>query len=164
MASLSLTLRPGDARDAGAAEQVMAAAFDPQWGEAWTRAQLLGVMAMPGVRLLIAEAPGDAGGDAGGEPVGFALTRSILDEAELLLLGVAPDHRRRGIASALVRAVMADCAAAGVTVLHLEVRSNNPAILFYTAHGFAKCGERRHYYRGQDGQLYDAHTYRRAIG
>lgn len=34
MASLSLSLRPGDARDAGAVEAVMAAAFDPQWGEA----------------------------------------------------------------------------------------------------------------------------------
>ena len=49
MASLSLSLRPGDARDAGAVEAVMAAAFDPQWGEAWTRAQLLGVMALPAI-------------------------------------------------------------------------------------------------------------------
>lgn len=156
MASLSVQLRAGDARDAGAAEQVMAAAFDPQWGEAWTRAQLLGVMTMPGVHLLIAE--------AGGEPAGFALTRAVMDEAELLLLGVVPDHRRHGIASALIRSVIADCAASGVVTLHLEVRSNNPAVLFYTAHGFAKCGERRNYYKGADGRHYDAHTYTRAIG
>lgn len=82
MASIGISLRPGDARDAGVVEQVMAAAFDPQWGEAWTRSQLLGVMALPGIKLLIAE--------AGEEPAGFALTRSVLDEAELLLLGVAP--------------------------------------------------------------------------
>nr|WP_267435108.1 GNAT family N-acetyltransferase [Sphingomonas sp. GM_Shp_1] len=155
MASISLTLRGGDARDAGIVEQVMAAAFDPQWGEAWTRAQLLGVMAMPGIHLLIAE--------AGGEAVGFALTRSVMDEAELLLLGVAPDHRRSGIASALIRMVVADCAARGVVTLHLEVRSNNPAVRFYTAHRFAKCGERRNYYKGADGQHYDAHTYARPI-
>ncbi|WP_343526403.1 GNAT family N-acetyltransferase [Sphingomonas sp.] len=156
MASLSVQLRAGDARDAGVAEQVMAAAFDPQWGEAWTRAQLLGVMTMPGVQLLIAEVDG--------EPAGFALTRSVMDEAELLLLGVVPDHRRTRVGSMLVHAVMGDCAASGVTMLHLEVRANNPAIHFYTAHGFAKCGERRNYYKGGDGQLYDAHSYARAIG
>ncbi|MCT8001922.1 GNAT family N-acetyltransferase [Sphingomonas sanguinis] len=156
MASISLTLRDGDARDAGVIEQVMAAAFDPIWGEAWTRAQLLGVMTMPGIHLLIAE--------AGGEAAGFALTRSVMDEAELLLLGVAPDYRRNGIASALVEMVVADCAARGVVTLHLEVRANNPAVLFYTAHGFAKCGERRNYYKGADGRHYDAHTYTRAIG
>ena len=63
-----------------------------------------------------------------------------------------------------VEAVIADCAAHGVETLHLEVRSNNPATLFYTRHGFAKCGERRNYYKGADGQHYDAHTYRRSIG
>ncbi len=156
MASIGISLRPGDARDAGVVEQVMAAAFDPQWGEAWTRSQLLGVMALPGIKLLIAE--------AGEEPAGFALTRSVLDEAELLLLGVAPDHRRARIGSLLVEAVVADCAAHGVETLHLEVRSNNPAILFYATHGFAKCGERRNYYKGADGRHYDAHTYRRSIG
>jgi ribosomal-protein-alanine N-acetyltransferase len=155
MASIGISLRPGDARDAGVVEQLMAAAFDPQWGEAWTRSQLLGVMALPGIRLLIAE--------AGEDPAGFALTRSVLDEAELLLLGVAPDHRRHGIGSVLVEAVVADCAAHGVDTLHLEVRSNNPAILFYATHGFAKCGERRNYYKGADGQHYDAHTYARSI-
>lgn len=156
MASIGISLRPGDARDAGVVEQVMAAAFDPQWGEAWTRSQLLGVMALPGIKLLIAE--------AGEEPAGFALTRSVLDEAELLLLGVAPGHRRHGIGSQLVEAVVADCAAHNVETLHLEVRSNNPAILFYSTHGFAKCGERRNYYKGADGRHHDAHTYSRPIG
>ncbi len=156
MASVGISLRPGDARDAGVVEQVMTATFDPQWGEAWTRSQLLGVMALPGIKLLIAE--------AGEEPAGFALTRSVLDEAELLLLGVVAGHRRHGIGSLLVETVIADCAAHGVETLHLEVRSNNPATLFYARHGFAKCGERRNYYKGADGQHYDAHTYRRSIG
>lgn len=156
MASIGISLRPGDARDAGVVEQVMGAAFDPQWGEAWTRSQLLGVMALPGIKLLIAE--------AGEEAAGFALTRSVLDEAELLLLGVVPEHRRTRIGSQLVEAVVADCAAHNVETLHLEVRSNNPAILFYSTHGFAKCGERRNYYKGADGRHYDAHTYSRPIG
>ncbi|MCC3262949.1 GNAT family N-acetyltransferase, partial [Paenibacillus polymyxa] len=66
--------------------------------------------------------------------------------------------------SRLVEAVVADCADHGVTTLHLEVRSNNPAVQFYAAHGFAKCGERRNYYKGADGRHHDAHTYRRSIG
>lgn len=156
MASIGVSLRPGDTRDAGIVEHIMTAAFDPQWGEAWTRAQLLGVMALPGITLLIAE--------AGEEPAGFALTRSVMDEAELLLLGVVPEHRRHGIGSLLVEAVVGDCAVHGVATLHLEVRSNNPAILFYSQHDFAKCGERRNYYKGADGRHYDAHTYNRVIG
>ena len=64
---------------------------------------------------------------------------------------------------ALLRAALADCAAAGVATIHLEVRAGNPAVRLYEAAGFAKVGERRSYYRGVDGRSYDAHTYSRAI-
>ena len=101
--------------------------------------------------------------NAGAEAVGSQRPHRVVAGAALLLLGVVRDRRRSGIASALVRMVVADCAARGVVTLHLEVRSNNPAVRFYTAHGFAKCGERRNYYKGADGQHYDAHTYARPI-
>lgn len=156
MATRALTLRHGDARDIVAVDALMAAAFDPRWGEAWTRSQSLGVLAMPGVALLLAHEDD--------EPAGFALTRTIMDEAELLLLAVAPAHRRRGIGAALLRAVLADAAGAGVAALHLEVRAGNPAIALYAAHGFARIGERRGYYRGVDGAQHDAHTFSRALG
>jgi [ribosomal protein S18]-alanine N-acetyltransferase len=151
-----IDLRPGAPRDIGTVEAIMADAFDPRFGEAWTRGQCLGVLAMPGVRLVLAERDGT--------PAGFAMTRTIGDEAELLLLAVAPGHRRRGVAAALLRTVVEDCASFGVTTLHLEVRSGNDAVKLYARHGFAKVGERRGYYRGKTGQLFDAHTYRRAIG
>ena len=155
MATRTIMLRGGDARDIALVDTLMAAAFDPRFGEAWTRNQSLGVMAMPGVRLTIATLDD--------EPAGFALVRSVIDEAELLLLAVDPAHRRRGIATALLRGIVDDGRAAGVTDLHLEVRAGNDAVRLYIAHKFTKVGERPAYYRGKTGQIYDAHTYRRAL-
>jgi len=156
MATRLITLRQGDARDAGIVDALMAAAFDPRFGEAWTRSQCLGVLAMPGVRLLLAMVDD--------EPAGFSLTRAIAGEAELLLLAVAPSFRRTGVGRALMEAVVADCRMQDVTILHLEVRADNDALYLYRATGFAKVGERRGYYRGRDGRQYDAHTYSLALG
>jgi ribosomal-protein-alanine N-acetyltransferase len=155
MATRSILLRTGDARDIALVDALMATAFEPRFGEAWTRNQSLGVMAMPGVRLTLASIDE--------EPAGFALVRSVADEAELLLLAVDPRFRRRGVATALLRGIVDDGRAGGVADLHLEVRAGNDAVRLYTAHGFTKVGERRGYYRGKTGQVYDAHTYRRAL-
>jgi ribosomal-protein-alanine N-acetyltransferase len=155
MATRSILLRPGDARDIGIVEALMLAAFDPRFGEAWTRNQCLGVMAMPGVRVTLAQVDD--------EPAGFAMVRSVADEAELLLLAVDPRHRRRGIGTALLRGVIAEAQATGIADLHLEVRSSNEAVALYKAQGFEKVGERRGYYRGRSGDVHDAHTYRRPV-
>lgn len=155
MATRTITLRTGDARDIATVETLMTAAFDPRYGEAWTRSQCMGVIAMPGVRLTLAIVD-----DA---PAGFALIRSVADEAELLLLAVAPSFRRRGVGTALLRAVSGECTAHGIRDFHLEVRAGNDAIALYTAHGFTKVGERRGYYRGAQGQAYDAHTFRKPL-
>ncbi|WP_267395830.1 MULTISPECIES: ribosomal protein S18-alanine N-acetyltransferase [unclassified Sphingomonas] len=155
MATRSILLRPGDARDIGIVEALMLAAFDPRFGEAWTRNQCLGVMAMPGVRVTLAQIDD--------EPAGFAMVRSVADEAELLLLAVDPRHRRRGIGTALLRGVIAEAKATGIADLHLEVRSSNEAVALYKAQGFEKVGERRGYYRGRSGDVHDAHTYRRPV-
>lgn len=155
MATRQVLLRTGDARDVATVDALMSAAFDPRYGEAWTRNQCMGVLAMPGVRLTLALVDD--------VPAGFAMVRSVADEAELLLLAVDPAHRRRGIATALLRAVIAEAQAGGIADLHLEVRAGNAAVDLYTAQGFAKVGERRGYYRGKTGQAFDAHTYRRPV-
>lgn len=154
MSTLAIDLREGDARDLDRVDRMMAAAFDPRWGEAWTRNQMVGILSLPGVWLTIA--------DRAGRSVGFALTRAALDEAELLLLAVVPEARGGGIGAALVRSVLADCATRGVTSLHLEVRNGNEAIKLYSKNGFAKVGERRDYYRGIDGKSYSALTLKRS--
>lgn len=150
-----IELTGGSARDLPIVDRLMQAAFDARYGEAWTSGQCLGVMAMPGVWLTLA--------NLDERPAGFALTRAVADEAELLLLAADPRQRRAGIGSALLRSVLADAAARGVSRVHLEVRADNPAVAFYTSHGFTKVGERRDYYRGTDGQRRDAHTYSKSL-
>lgn len=148
-------LRPGGIADIGAVDAIMREAFDPRFGEAWTRGQCLAIIALPGIWLTMAAVDGVA--------AGFALARAAADEAELLLLATAPALRRRGVGRALLRAVIADCKDRGIARLHLEVRAGNDAIELYRADGFAKVGERRAYYRGTNGQLFDALTFRREI-
>jgi ribosomal-protein-alanine N-acetyltransferase len=147
-----IELRTGTPDDMAAVDAVMASAFDPRFGEAWTRSQCLGVLAMAGVWLTVASVDG--------VPAGFALARAIADEAELLLLAVAPSWQRIGVGAALLRATVDAAIARDLVILHLEVRRGNPAIALYQAFGFAKAGERRDYYRGRDGDTHDALTYR----
>ena len=150
-----IDLRAGAVGDIAVIEDIMTQAFDPRFGEAWTRNQCLGVLALPGVWLTLAEVDGQA--------CGFALARGVADEAELLLLAVRPAARRRGVGAALLRAVTDACRTRGLRRLHLEVRAGNDAVSLYTAAGFCKVGERRGYYRGRENEVYDAHTFRREI-
>ncbi|GAA0302713.1 GNAT family N-acetyltransferase [Sphingomonas oligophenolica] len=150
-----IELRSGSVADLGLIDSIMAAAFDPRFGEAWTHNQCLGIMALPGVWLTIATLDG--------APAGFALSRLAADEAELLLLATVPAMRRCGVAAALLRSVVADSVTAGAHKLHLEVREGNEAIRLYQGTGFVKVGERRDYYRGTSGQAFHAFTYSRDL-
>nr|WP_156681428.1 GNAT family N-acetyltransferase [Sphingomonas profundi] len=127
---------------------VMTEAFDPAFGEAWNANQCLGILGLPGVWMLLAR--------RAAEPLGFALARIVMDEAELLLLGVRPAHRRHGVGSKLLERVTAEAEARGAARLHLEVRDGNPALELYRARGFSQTGCRPDYYRGADGKSFDA--------
>lgn len=147
-----IELRNGTAADLAVVDGIMRRAFDPRYGEAWTRAQCLGIMAMPGVWLTLANIDGTT--------VGFAITRATSDEAELLLLATDPRVRRNGVGGALLRSVLNEARDRAIKQLFLEVRADNEAIGLYRSLGFTKVGERRGYYRGQNGQLFDAYTFR----
>jgi ribosomal-protein-alanine N-acetyltransferase len=135
--------------------KIMAASFDPAYGEAWTAAQCMDMLGGRHAWLLL--------GELDGRPAGFALTRAILDEAELLLIAVTPEARRHGLGLRLLNATADRARACGVRRLFLEVRSNNPAVELYTSAGFVKVGERPNYYRGSQGEQFDAHTYSLAL-
>jgi len=147
----------GSAADVDAVMRIMDAAFDPAFGEAWNRAQVLGILALGDVWL-------DLATPAGAEsPEGFALARRTLDEAELLLLAVRPEARRQGIGEALVEAVAAEAGVRGGLRLLLEMRDGNPALSLYARTGFGQIGRRRDYYRGRDRSLHDALTLARPL-
>ncbi|MEG3123186.1 GNAT family N-acetyltransferase [Sphingomonas sp. GB1N7] len=150
-----IELRTGSTADLALVETLMADAFDPRFGEAWTRGQCLGIMSLPGVWLTIASIQG--------QPAGFALSRLTVDEVELLLLATAPAVRRRGVGAALLRSVLGDAQDRQAVAMHLEVRDGNEAIKLYRNAGFVKVGQRRAYYRGNAGLVSDAFTYRRDL-
>ena len=129
---------------------VMTGAFQPCFGEGWTRSQCAGILPMAGVQLTIAEEAGAI--------VGFSLMRAVVDEAELLLVAVAPDARRRGVGKCLIEHFIEEARGRGALRLHLEVRDGNDAVSLYRAAGFETAGRRRDYYRGPDGYRYDAIT------
>jgi ribosomal-protein-alanine N-acetyltransferase len=92
--------------------------------------------------------------------VGYAAT-SIVDIAELQRIAVDPAHRRTGLASELLTAVVELARAGGADRLLLEVREDNAgAIAFYAARAFVEVDRRRRYYR--DGTT--AVVMRRGIG
>ena len=134
---------------------IMASAFSPEFGEAWSADQCRGVLTLPGSALALARWEGHL--------AGFALWRYVLDEAELLLLATGPALQRTGIGTALLDHIAADAKQAGVQRLHVEVRSDNSALPFYTARQFEQVGIRLQYYRRSDHGPADAITLSRLL-
>ena len=141
---------------------VMETAFDPHWGEAWNRKQLSDTLLLPTTHYTIVSASGSApaNGDAA---KGFALTRSAPGEEELLLIGVSPDARGRGLGSQLLSHCIAEARDRRADRLFLEMRDGNEAVALYGAHGFEPIGRRKAYYRASDGTRIDAITFARQL-
>lgn len=150
-------LEAGASTDLDAVIEVMQAAFGSKYGEAWTRSQCAGILPMAGVSLMLARDSDD------GQTIGFSLSRSVADEAELLLLAVLPRRHREGIGTRLLDEFMARAKADGAARVHLEVRDGNPAVAMYRAAGFSPVGRRRNYYQAADGHRYDALTFARNL-
>ena len=79
--------------------------------------------------------------------VGFCAFWRVLDELHINNLAVLPEARRGGVASALLRRVLAEGAKLGARRATLEVRrSNEIARRLYERFGFSVAGVRRGYY------------------
>jgi [ribosomal protein S18]-alanine N-acetyltransferase len=79
-------------------------------------------------------------------PQGFALTRTLAGESELLTIAVAPAAQNRGIGGALMGDWLNSLAGRADTAF-LEVAADNlAAIALYARHGFAQIACRRGYY------------------
>ncbi|WP_051207989.1 GNAT family N-acetyltransferase [Propionicicella superfundia] len=85
----------------------------------------------------------------GGRPgiLGVAAFSLAADVADLLRVAVAPEHRRRGIARALVAEGIAWAESLEATRMLLEVEpGNEAAVALYEGFGFAPIGVRTDYY------------------
>jgi len=139
--------------------EVMAAAFAPEFGEAWNERQVESALLIPGTRFALIDAAGVIGPPSSRLPTaGFYLVRQTVDEEELMLIGVVPEYRRHGLASRLLQHLIAAASERGSLRLFLEMRADNPASHFYDAFGFERIGTRKQYYRGADGIMRDANT------
>jgi ribosomal-protein-alanine N-acetyltransferase len=137
---------------------IMGEAFDPAYGEAWTRGQLESALIVGSAhyRLIGASGAEPPPGDAA---AGFALVRTLFDEDELLLFAVRPALRGRGLGRALLEQVIADARARGSRRVLLEMRRGNSAEKLYRGLGFVQMGLRPDYYRGANNVRSDALTF-----
>lgn len=136
---------------------VMAAAFDPLYGEAWNRRQVEDALLLGHTHYLLAGPDGEEPGE--GEAVGFSLSRYGFEEEELLLFAVTPDHRGKGVGARLLARFAETARRRGARQLLLEMRRGNPAERLYRGFGFGQIGERPNYYRQSNGETIDAITF-----
>lgn len=140
---------------------VMAAAFDPAYGEAWNRRQVSDALTLANTHALVIDPTGVLipPGHWSEPAAGFVLTRHVLDEEELLLIAVDPQFRRQGLGESLIRHLFSAARGRGVTRIFLEMRRGNPAGELYRKLGFVPIGERAKYYRASNGERIDAITF-----
>ncbi len=98
----------------------------------------------------------------GEELIGYLVYWITFETAQLCKLAVAPAHRRKGHATALMEQMMHTAGQAQCEFITLEVRvSNRSAIALYERFGFTRAGLRKGYYQ-DNGE--DAYVYACAIG
>ena len=130
------------APDAATMARIHAAAY--RLDRPWSHAEFSGLMDSPHVIAL-------------GDDRAFLLARIIADEAEVLTIATHPDHRRQGLAHALLARFHAAAQAKGAVTAFLEVAADNaPARALYLSAGYAQAGLRRGYYDRADGPAADA--------
>lgn len=79
--------------------------------------------------------------------VGFAVLSFLIDEAELLTIGVLPDCQRNGVGAQLLASLENQAKLQNINAIFLEVRESNlKAQAFYHQQGFIKVGNRYAYY------------------
>lgn len=79
---------------------------------------------------------------------GYIGSQTVCGETDMMNVAVHPDHRRKGIAEALILALIGELKSMDSHCLTLEVRASNaPAIALYEKLGFSEIGRRKNYYR-----------------
>jgi ribosomal-protein-alanine N-acetyltransferase len=134
-----------DARpdDAAALAALHASAFRHGWSEA----EFERLLADRNLLCHLARASGGTG-----PVVGFVIARMVEDEAEILMVAVAPGEQGRGLARRLLARHLGRLAARAVRRVFLEVdEGNGRALKLYARAGFERVGRRPGYYAAQEG-------------
>ena len=83
---------------------------------------------------------------------GYVILMPVMDEAELLNIGVAAAQQRRGVGRLMLKEMLQTARARNMKRVFLEVRlSNTAAVALYRNAGFAEIGVRRGYYQNANG-------------
>ncbi len=124
-------------RDLNALRRLERACFA---SDAWPILDLIGVLSLPNVVRLKAVIDNEMVGFVAGD------RRASKDLAWISTICVLPDHRRRGIAVALLQACEDQL---NVSRIRLSVRAeNHPALRLYEEHGYQRVGMWPAYYQG----------------
>ena len=138
-----LTILPLTAEALPACAKIAAAAPDP-----WSLGDLQ--------RVLMDENHRSFAAWQAGEMVGFASFLVLADTADLEMVAVAPDQRRRGVAKQLLSHALSQLQNSGVRRVLLELRASNAgAMALYRQLGFAPLSRRPGMYAHprEDGML-----------
>lgn len=112
----------------------------------WTEEQIAEEIASESAVFLVAECDGS--------PCGYVSGSIAADECEMSNIAVSAQYRRRGIATALLKAFTAELELRGVKHVFLLVRDGNaPAYELYRRNGFCVVGRRTGYYKGKDALI-----------
>ena len=85
------------------------------------------------------------------EVCGIASMYIIAGEGEIMNVAVLPEYRRKGIADALMNALISIASENACDRITLEVAEDNfGAISLYEKHGFTVSGRRKGFYKGKD--------------
>jgi ribosomal-protein-alanine N-acetyltransferase len=131
-----------DVRDATRADLPQVVAIERvSFGDAWSGAMFASHVASSDGDVFLVATEGD-------EVAGYAITRLVGHESELLNIAVDPAGRRRGVGALLLDAAMDRCRSSGGSEMWLEVRASNAAArTLYETRGFAAIGVRKRYYQ-----------------
>jgi ribosomal-protein-alanine N-acetyltransferase len=89
--------------------------------------------------------------------IGFIVSRTAADEAEILSVAIASNQRGRGYSRTLLHTHLGHLAGHGLKKVFLEVEENNrPARALYERAGFRVVGRRERYYKDASGEQLNA--------
>jgi [ribosomal protein S18]-alanine N-acetyltransferase len=136
-----MSLRIGTGHDVGELARLHGACFRAAWSE-----QDFAALLQNNLILLI------------GKPaVAFIILSIVQTDAEVITLGVHPQHREAKVATTLLSLALEHIAKLGVNRTTLEVADDNKvAIALYRRAGFIEVGRRKSYYQRSNEPARDA--------